>query len=80
MPFADLTEIGERGISLSGGQQARLNIARCVYSRPDVMLLDDPLAALDQRVGGFVFQKAFVELLDCTVVLVLNQVLFMCCF
>ncbi len=39
----DMTEIGERGINLSGGQKARVALARCVYSDADVFLLDDPL-------------------------------------
>jgi ATP-binding cassette subfamily C (CFTR/MRP) protein 1 len=42
----DLVEIGERGINLSGGQMARLSLARALYSRADVVLLDDPLSAV----------------------------------
>ena len=45
------TEVGERGISLSGGQKARLSLARAVYARADVYLLDDILSAVDQHVG-----------------------------
>ncbi len=41
------TEIGERGINLSGGQKARVSLARAVYSDADVYLLDDPLSAVD---------------------------------
>src|SRR5262249_9695047 len=43
--------VGERGISLSGGQKARLSLARAVYARADIYLLDDVLAAVDQHVG-----------------------------
>lgn len=43
----DLTEVGERGITLSGGQKARLTLARAVYSKAKVLLLDDVLAALE---------------------------------
>lgn len=50
-PDGDLTEVGERGISLSGGQKARLALARAVYARADVYLLDDCLSAVDQHVG-----------------------------
>ncbi len=45
------TEIGERGINLSGGQKQRVSIARAVYADQDVVLLDDPLSAVDQHVG-----------------------------
>ena len=51
LPDGDETEVGERGISLSGGQKARLTLARAVYARADVYLLDDVLSAVDQHVG-----------------------------
>jgi ABC-type multidrug transport system fused ATPase/permease subunit len=51
LPDGDQTEVGERGISLSGGQKARLTLARAVYARADVYLLDDCLSAVDQHVG-----------------------------
>lgn len=47
----DKTEMGERGINLSGGQKQRISIARAVYSDADVYLVDDPLSALDAKVG-----------------------------
>ena len=47
----DQTEIGEKGITLSGGQKARLALARCVYAAPKLCLLDDPLSALDASTG-----------------------------
>ena len=43
----DQTEVGEKGITLSGGQKARLTLARAVYSKADILLLDDILAALE---------------------------------
>ncbi|KAG2736015.1 hypothetical protein G9P44_000105 [Scheffersomyces stipitis] len=51
LPKGDSTEVGEKGISLSGGQKARLSLARAVYARADVYLLDDPLSAVDEHVG-----------------------------
>jgi ABC-type Fe3+/spermidine/putrescine transport system ATPase subunit len=51
LPDGDSTEVGEKGISLSGGQKARLALARAVYARADVYFLDDPLSAVDQHVG-----------------------------
>ncbi|KAK5077011.1 ATP-binding cassette glutathione S-conjugate transporter ycf1 [Lithohypha guttulata] len=51
LPDGDQTEVGERGISLSGGQKARLTLARAVYARADIYLMDDVLSAVDQHVG-----------------------------
>lgn len=51
LPQGDKTQVGEKGISLSGGQKARLSLARAVYARADVYLLDDPLSAVDEHVG-----------------------------
>lgn len=51
LPDGDSTLVGERGISLSGGQKARLTLARAVYARADIYLLDDVLSAVDQHVG-----------------------------
>ncbi|KAJ2635833.1 hypothetical protein GGF40_003368 [Coemansia sp. RSA 1286] len=55
LPAGDLTEIGEKGINLSGGQKARLSLARAVYARADIYILDDPLAAVDTHVSKHLF-------------------------
>lgn len=57
LPDGDHTEVGERGISLSGGQKARLTLARAVYARADIYLLDDVLSAVDQHVGRHIINK-----------------------
>ncbi|PGH07414.1 hypothetical protein AJ80_07999 [Polytolypa hystricis UAMH7299] len=57
LPDGDQTEVGERGISLSGGQKARLTLARAVYARADIYLLDDCLSAVDQHVGRHLINR-----------------------
>ncbi|XP_062137138.1 probable multidrug resistance-associated protein lethal(2)03659 [Drosophila sulfurigaster albostrigata] len=59
LPQGDATVVGERGISLSGGQKARISLARAVYRQADVYLFDDPLAAVDSRVGKLLMDKCF---------------------
>ena len=54
-PFGDLTRIGERGVNLSGGQKARVSLARALYSQSDIFLLDDPFSALDGTVAREIF-------------------------
>ncbi|XP_006892780.1 PREDICTED: multidrug resistance-associated protein 6 [Elephantulus edwardii] len=51
------TQVGEQGMHLSGGQKQRLSLARAVYRKASVYLLDDPLAALDAHVGQHVFHQ-----------------------
>lgn len=53
----DQTVVGERGSSLSGGQKARINLARAVYRRADIYVFDDPLSAVDTHVGKHLFEE-----------------------
>jgi len=64
LPNHDLTEIGERGITISGGQKQRLNIARAIYFDADIVLMDDPLSAVDAHVGRHIFDNAILGLLQ----------------
>ncbi|GFY18827.1 multidrug resistance-associated protein 1, partial [Trichonephila clavipes] len=55
LPAGDLTEIGEKGVNLSGGQKLRVNLAQAVYQDKDIYLLDDPLSAVDVHVRKTLF-------------------------
>lgn len=57
LPQGDATLIGEKGVTLSGGQKQRIALARLVYLNPDIVLLDDPLSAVDAHVGRFLFDQ-----------------------
>ncbi|QLL30214.1 hypothetical protein HG536_0A00310 [Torulaspora globosa] len=64
LPAGDMTEIGERGITLSGGQKARINLARSVYKQKDIFLFDDVLSAVDSRVGKHIMDECMLGLLQ----------------
>lgn len=63
LPAGDMTEIGERGITLSGGQKARINLARSVYKKKDIYLFDDVLSAVDSRVGKHIMDECLTGML-----------------
>uniref|UniRef100_A0AAR2L7B4 ATP-binding cassette sub-family C member 5 n=1 Tax=Pygocentrus nattereri TaxID=42514 RepID=A0AAR2L7B4_PYGNA len=74
LPYGDHTEIGERGLNLSGGQKQRVSLARAVYSKRDIFLLDDPLSAVDAHVGKHIFEECIKkELRGKSVILVTHQ-------
>ena len=59
----DLTEIGEKGVNLSGGQKVRISLARILYSNPDIYLFDDPISALDANVGKKIMHNCIIKYL-----------------
>ncbi|XP_014446420.1 multidrug resistance-associated protein 4 [Tupaia chinensis] len=70
----DLTVIGDRGATLSGGQKARVNLARAVYQDADIYLLDDPLSAVDAEVSRHLFELCICQTLhDKITILVTHQ-------
>jgi len=81
MKYGDMTEIGERGQTVSGGQQQRLAIARAIYSNPQLLILDDPLSAVDPQVAQTIFgnlKSSFKDQnRDCSLLMSLNQYYFL---
>ncbi|XP_023225489.1 multidrug resistance-associated protein 4-like isoform X2 [Centruroides sculpturatus] len=77
-PKGDQTIVGERGVIMSGGQKARINLARALYVDADIFLLDDPLSAVDVPVAKHIFEKCIMEYLkDKICVLVTHQIQFL---
>ncbi|TSS35866.1 Multidrug resistance-associated protein 7 [Bagarius yarrelli] len=64
LPNGDQTEVGENGVTLSGGQKSRLALARAVYMDKDIYLLDDPLAAVDSDVAHHLMEKCILGMLQ----------------
>ena len=62
-PNGDQTFVGERGATLSGGQRARISLARAIYLDVDLYLLDDPLSAVDLKVGQHIMKNCIMGLL-----------------
>jgi ATP-binding cassette subfamily C (CFTR/MRP) protein 4 len=60
-PKGDFTWVGDRGVQCSGGQRARISLARALYRRAQLLILDDPLAAVDAATGFHLFQYAILK-------------------
>ena len=76
--LGDKQFVGEKGYNLSGGQKARVSLARAVYHEADYYLLDDPLSAVDPKIGNHIFDKCLKEYLrGKTIVLVTHQLQFL---
>ncbi|KAG5885794.1 hypothetical protein JTB14_031511 [Gonioctena quinquepunctata] len=63
-PDGDKTVVGERGVSLSGGQRARINLARAIYRKANIYIMDDPLSAVDTHVGRHLFDECIYKHLE----------------
>ncbi|CAF0920469.1 unnamed protein product [Rotaria sordida] len=76
--YGDSTLVGDNGIILSGGQKARLSLARALYRDEDIYLLDDPLSAVDVQVARHIFEKCILRNLRSKVcILVTHQIQFL---
>jgi len=63
LQFRKNTLMEESGTNLSGGQRARMNLARCIYQEADIYLIDDPFSALDSKVSNDLFRNCMVDFL-----------------
>lgn len=74
LPDGDKTLVGDKGVILSGGQKARINLARAVYRLANIYIMDDPLSAVDTEVGRFLFEQCICKhLSNKTRILVTHQ-------
>ena len=70
--------MGEKGITLSGGQKARVSLARSIYGDADIYIFDDPLSAVDAKVARHIFTNIFMNFLkNKTIVLSTHQIHFL---
>ncbi|CAD8149098.1 unnamed protein product [Paramecium pentaurelia] len=76
----ETTMIGEKGVNLSGGQKARISLARALYSDCDIYLLDDLISAVDMHVGKFIIEKCLCEHLNGKTIILITHALYSCQF
>ncbi|CAD8052568.1 unnamed protein product [Paramecium sonneborni] len=74
----EFTMIGEKGVNLSGGQKARVSLARALYSNSDIYLLDDLISAVDMHVGKFIIEKCLCEYLNGKTIVLITHALYSC--
>ncbi|CAD5112465.1 DgyrCDS1686 [Dimorphilus gyrociliatus] len=74
----DQTLVGERGVMLSGGQKARVGLARAIYRNADIYILDDPISALDKNVARLIMERCILSYLkEKVVILATHQIQFL---
>lgn len=73
LPQLDLTKVGESGLRLNGGLKARINLARCLYQKADIYLLDDPLSNVNSQICQHIFHRAIKGFLANKTVLFVTQ-------
>ena len=78
MEDGDQTIVGEKGTTLSGGQKARLSLARALYFDADIYLLDDPISAVDSKVAKKIYDGAILKMRgQKTIILITHQISYM---
>ncbi|KAH8917874.1 P-loop containing nucleoside triphosphate hydrolase protein [Atractiella rhizophila] len=78
LPSGDLSEIGEKGISLSGGQKARVSLARAFYSRSRILLCDDPISAVDTHVASTIVKSFDSPLMNGRTIILVTHAVDLC--
>lgn len=74
LPYGDRSLVGDKGVLLSGGQKARINLARAIYRQASIYIMDDPLSAVDTQVGKYLFSECICKhLANKTRILVTHQ-------
>lgn len=64
LPAGDLTEVSSNGTNISGGQKARISLARAIYNKADIYIFDDPISSVDSINVDAIFEKALIKYLN----------------